>query len=145
MEERLSIAREFVDKHEYQVTTLVDTMENAFDHEYGLHSPRAQHITRHDATHAFVLLTRGPRPRLDRFAAWPERYFFIEQDEEGVYRCSRVGMPTTEFGYDRDELEGALRSLVCSSRASDPESDSAAQWSCIVKSLVRSLHRSTPH
>jgi hypothetical protein len=50
MEERLSIAREFVDKHEYQVTTLVDTMENAFDHEYGLHSPHAtRHTTRRDA------------------------------------------------------------------------------------------------
>jgi hypothetical protein len=49
---------------------------------------------------------------MDRFAAWPERYFIIEQDAEGTYRCSHVGMPTTEFGYDRDQLESWLRSRV---------------------------------
>jgi len=48
----------------------------------------------------------------EEFAAWPERYFIIEKDAEGTYRCSHVGMPTTEFGYDRDQLEGWLRNKV---------------------------------
>ncbi len=103
MEERLAIANEFVEKREYKIPTLVDTISNQFDQEYLDSSRRCRRA--------------GPRhlhltSQMDRFAAWPERYFIIEQDAEGTYRCSHVGMPTTEFGYDRDQLESWLHSRV---------------------------------
>lgn len=54
---------------------------------------------------------------MDRFAAWPERYFIFEQNAEGQYQCAHVGMPTTEFGFDRDALESILKEKVKAIRA----------------------------
>jgi type I thyroxine 5'-deiodinase len=42
-----------------------------------------------------------------RFAAWPERFYIVQNNELVL-----VGEPTTEFGFDRTQLEHAFNELL---------------------------------
>jgi len=41
------------------------------------------------------------------FAVWPERYYFIKDG-----KMEHIGMPTSEFGYDRKSLHWTLRKFA---------------------------------
>jgi len=76
MEQRLSVAKHFVEKFHFEIPTLVDKMDNNFDISY---------------------------------ACWPERFFIIQN-----LTMKLVGEPTTEFGYDREEIVNWLKNnAIC--------------------------------
>jgi hypothetical protein len=47
-----------------------------------------------------------------KYACWPDRFYLLSPAGAGVYKVYRSGQATNEFGYDREQLDKDVKSLL---------------------------------